>query len=405
MIKKLNFVIVSLFCAFIGISNVDAIKISVPKEVKAGEQIKVTFSEANISSVSSGPLYEFGNNKADNLTRVNFNGFSGIDKLFFTSKDGYVTYTTKEINVDYVVTFSIKDLNSNAVETASVNVKSKNPTTTSSTSTTTTTKTTTTTAAKSNNANLKSLEIKVAEKIKSEDKTITTTKTTTNSNTKTTTTKKASESTTEVIELVRYTPEFKATVYEYTATVSSDVKKVTINATMEDTKANMVISDNASKELKAGENNKITITVTAEDGSKKAYVINIKREALKSDATLKGLTIEEDEDFDFESDKYSYRVNVARKVNILTIGYELSDNTSTIKITGNENLKNGSKVKILVTAQDGTKKEYILNILKEEITTTKMVQNVPAEKNPLIIMGLSLIAFGLLGGIIYVIKK
>lgn len=278
--------------------------------------------------------------------------------------------------------------------------------TTTTSSTTTTTKTTTTTAAKSNNANLKSLEIKVAEKIKSEDKTITTTtKTTTNSNTKTTTTKKASESTTEVIELVRYTPEFNAGVYEYTATVSSVVKKVTINATMEDTKANMVISDNASNELKAGENNKITITVTAENGSKKAYVINIKREALNSDATLKGLTIEEDNEFKFETDKYSYRVNIPTKINSLTIGYELSDKTSTIKITGNENLENGSKIKILVTAQDGTKKEYILNILKEEITTTKMVQNVPAEKNPLIIMGLSLVAFGLLGGIIYVIKK
>lgn len=329
----------------------------------------------------------------------------GVEGRLISNDNVEVTCT---INYDkyYVLNLTLVDVHKNKDSvgtTYEINPGLK-PSTTSSTSTTTTTKTTTT-AAKSNNANLKSLEIKVAEKIKSEDNTITTTKTTTNSNTKTTTTKKASESSTEVIELVRYTPEFKPGVYEYTATVSSDIKKVAINATMEDAKANMVISDNASKELKAGENNKITITVTAEDGSKKAYVINIKREALKSDATLKGLTIEEDEDFDFESDKYSYRVNVARKVNILTIGYELSDNTSTIKITGNENLKNGSKVKILVTAQDGTKKEYILNILKEEITTTKMVQNVPAEKNPLIIMGLSLIAFGLLGGIIYVIKK
>ena len=63
--------------------------------------------------------------------------------------------------------------------------------------------------------------------------------------------------------------------------------------------------DKCQFNLKAGkytlylkrEDNKITITVTAEDGSKKAYNINIKREALTSDATLKNLEIEEIEKF------------------------------------------------------------------------------------------------------------
>ena len=64
MRKNLRYIIVALFFVFIGISNVNAIKMSAQKEVKAGEQIKVTFSEATISSVSSGPLYEFGNNKS-----------------------------------------------------------------------------------------------------------------------------------------------------------------------------------------------------------------------------------------------------------------------------------------------------------------------------------------------------
>ena len=194
-------------------------------------------------------------------------------------------------------------------------------------------------------------------------------------------------------------------MYEYSATVASNVKKIIINATMEDDKANMIISDNASKELKAGENNKITITVTAEDGSKKAYVINVKREALKSDATLKGLMIEEAPEFKFESNKFSYRVKVPKDVDKLTISYELTDSNAKVEVIGNKDIEDGSKVKILVTAEDGTKKEYILNVMQEVITTTSAIEKVEPEKNPLIIMGLSVIAFALIGAIIYVAKK
>lgn len=281
------------------------------------------------------------------------------------------------------------------------------PTTSSSTSSTTTTKPTTTTKKKSNNANLKSLEIKVAEKINTEEKKEEITTTTNNASTTkpVTTTTKKQEASTQIVELVNYSPNFKSDVYKYDAIVASNVKKVTINATMEDEKANMVISDNASKELKAGENNEITITVTAEDGSKKAYVINIKREALKSDATLKGIMIEEAPEFKFEQNKFSYRVKIKSNVEKLTISYELSDVNSKAVVMGNEDIEDGSKVKILVTAEDGTKKEYILNIEKEVVTTTKVTQNVEPEKNPLIIMGLSVIAFALIGAIIYVAKK
>ena len=199
-------------------------------------------------------------------------------------------------------------------------------------------------------------------------------------------------------------PVFNSGVYDYEATVASNVKTVSITPILEDAKANAVISNNANEELKAGEDNKITITVTAEDGSKKAYNINIKREALTSDATLKNLEIEEIEKFKFDKDKFTYNVKIGKNVKSLTIIYELSDENSTVNIEGNSKLKNGSVVKVIVTAQDGTKKVYTLNIQKET-NSKKKVANVAAEKNPLIILGLSMTAFALVGGIIYVAKK
>lgn len=199
-------------------------------------------------------------------------------------------------------------------------------------------------------------------------------------------------------------PVFNSGVYDYETTVASNVKTVSITPILEDAKANAVISNNANEELKAGEDNKITITVTAEDGSKKAYNIIIKREALTSDATLKSLEIEEAEKFEFDKEKFTYNVKIDKNIKSLTIIYELSDENSTINIEGNSELKNGSIVKLIVTAQDGTKKVYTLNIIKET-NKKKSVTSVTAEKNPLIILGLSMVAFALVGGIIYVIKK
>ena len=199
-------------------------------------------------------------------------------------------------------------------------------------------------------------------------------------------------------------PVFNPGVYDYEATVASNVKTVSITPILEDAKANAVISNNANEELKAGEDNKITITVTAEDGAKKAYNINIKREELTSDATLKSLEIEEAEKFEFDKEKFTYNVKIDKNIQSLTIIYELSDENSTINIEGNSELKNGSIVKLIVTAQDGTKKVYTLNIIKET-NKKKNVTSVTAEKNPLIILGLSMVAFALVGGIIYVIKK
>ncbi len=285
-----------------------------------------------------------------------------------------INFKVKNVRLeqDKTISFSLTDEGqSDVTDSVYVTVK-KNVQ--SSTTTTTQQQTTTTQAPaqKSNDATLRSLEV-----------------------------------TTDGGDVVVLSPGFRSNVYEYSATVSGDVSTVNINATMSSDKANMVISNNASEELVEGENNRIIITVTAEDGSRLSYTLNIRKEALAGDASLSSLTIKEVPDFEFDQNKYKYTIKLDKDIEKLTFDYVAVDEDSQVTITGNDNLKDGSKVRILVTAPDGSKKEYTITISKEENKKDKENNNdnVTEEKNPLIIMGLSIVAFGLIGGIIYVARK
>ena len=204
--------------------------------------------------------------------------------------------------------------------------------------------------------------------------------------------------------VLSYTPEFKNDVYEYTVEALSGVEKIQLEPSMEDAKANLVISDNVNEKLKEGQTTKITITVTAEDGiTKKAYNINVNKAALNSDATLKSLIISEAMDFKLQNGVYEYTVGIEKNVSALTIKCIPNSETSKCSITGNSNLKNKSVVKVLVTAEDGSKKEYKINISKKSDNVKKITME--DIKDPLIIISLSIVAFALIGGIFYTVKR
>lgn len=364
MKKSFYFLCLIITIMFVGMINVKAIDLTFSSSaINVGKTVNLA-----ISGVINGNTYtlDFEGNYFD----VNSSTCGNRTSITADCQLVLMVKSTLSLTEPKDVTFTISEVAQND-ETKTKTIKINANKTTTSPTTTTKAQTTTTQAPKSSNANLKTLEIK-------------------------------GNDDSDVI----LTPNFSSDVYEYSATVDASIKTININATMEDSKSNMVISNNATDELKAGENNKITITVTAEDGTtKKAYVINIKREALTADATLKSLLIKECSDFAFKSDKFSYTIKVKETVSKLTIDYVTSSEDALVSISGNEDLKDGSKVKILVTAEDGTKKEYILNIKKESKTVKENTSNINIEKNPLIIMALSMVAFGLIGGIVYVIKK
>lgn len=357
MKRFLNIVLVIMVASTFKIIDVKAV--SSKMEPVKGKLYKYSWSEINDYNSSNYSYYISCKN-------VTFNNFSGLSSKKISAANGYVVLEATISNGEISCEIYKDDSGKPTLTSAKISIG-----TTQATSPTQATTQTTQAqeAPKSNNANIKSLTIK------------------------------ANDDSDVVLS-----PAFNPGVYDYEATVASSIKTVSITPILEDAKSNAVISNNANEELKAGEDNKITITVTAEDGSKKAYNINIKREALTSDATLKNLEIEEVSKFKFDKDKFTYNVRIGKNVKSLTIIYELSDENSTVDIEGNSKLKNGSIVKVIVTAQDGTKKVYTLNIIKDT-NKNKTVKNVTAEKNPLIILGLSMMAFLLVGGIIYVAKK
>jgi len=354
MKKILNMFILVLFTSFVLIINVRAASlaptnpvINVGKNVEftitvvQGNEYKLAFDES---------LLEVdGNHNCGNRSEI-----TSDCKIKLKAKADLSLTSDKEV----VVTLS-ENADNDAQKSSTVTIKANKTTTTTATSS----------QGKSNNANLKSIEVL------------------TNDN-----------------EKVELTPAFASNIYEYSAEVPASVKTIIVTPTIEDSKSNAIISDNVNDELKSGENNKITIKVTAEDGTAKLYTLNIKRGALSADPELSSLTIKESKNFKFVPEKHTYNVKVDNSVKSLTIIAEPKEESTIVDIEGNENLENGSKIKIRVTAEDGTARLYTLVIIKNEDTTDGATA-VAAAKNPLIIAGLSLVGIILIGGIIYVIKK
>lgn len=376
-VKKISYVLLLVVFFFVMNINVKAATMVLDKkEVKVGGEFTLTVSKTKQES-----KYKLSY-KDGLIQKIDFSeNYGNVSEIIGDGTIKFKVNSTLNLTSNEVLTFNLKDINgydvtediiitilANKPATTSSTTKKEEPSTKPSDNSSTTTTTTTTTVKKSSNANLKSLEVK-----------------------------------TNKDEVVLLTPEFKTDVLEYNLEVASEIESLIINPIMEDEKSTLIVGDT---KLTAGENNKITITVTAEDGTKKVYIINAKRSALESNATLKDLKIRENPNFEFDENKTKYSFKIDKEIDELTIEYVLSEEKSTVEITGNENLENGSIIRILVTAPDESKKEYTITVYKDIVTTTKtQIVSESSEKNPLIIMGLSMIAFILIGSIVYVIKK
>lgn len=176
----------------------------------------------------------------------------------------------------------------------------------------------------------------------------------------------------------------------YSVKVNNEVVRPTIKAVPTDSKAKAEIDK--FDDLVEGDN-EINITVTASNGTKKVYVINVIRDTLIStNSKLKKLEVK-GQDINFEIDKEEYKVHINYDVDKLDLVIEPDHEKAKYIVTGNKDLKNGSVVRIKVTAEDGE-------------TITNYVINVEKEKKPFNIVYVIIPAIMLLvGGVIILIKK
>ena len=153
-------------------------------------------------------------------------------------------------------------------------------------------------------------------------------------------------------------------VYHYE--VETEVDEVVIKAVANEAKAIINLKD--KYELEVGEN-EIDIDIVAPDGSRASYTLNITRKKILSDNSrltnikIVGYKI----DFKPENTLYNLRIkDEDEKLDIYTVP---EDSYAEVNIEGNENLVDGSIIKINVRAEDGTYTRYFINIEKSKKNT------------------------------------
>jgi len=160
-------------------------------------------------------------------------------------------------------------------------------------------------------------------------------------------------------------PAFSVGTKSYTANVGFDVTKLNVTATADEPRSNVSISN---PELVAAGNTNVTITVTAESGTKSTYTIVVTRaqdpnfkgssDNKISSITVDGFLISPP----FSADVKSYLVWLPYETAALSVSAVPSDSKATVTVEGGENLKAGqdNEIKLTCHAEDGTAETYIV---------------------------------------------
>ena len=164
---------------------------------------------------------------------------------------------------------------------------------------------------------------------------------------------------------------FNKTTTSYKMTVGFDVTAVTINGTVEDSKAKVSGTGKHTLNLY---NNDIKVVVTAENGSTRTYTVSVIRKdkdgntrQLSSDTSLSSITIE-GYPFLFSKDTKEYTV-LLKDTNELNISAIASNAGATVEVVEPEVYAQGNNIiKLNITAENGATDTYVINaVLVDEV--------------------------------------
>lgn len=156
---------------------------------------------------------------------------------------------------------------------------------------------------------------------------------------------------------------FSKNTTKYFVDVDNSVKKVTIKAKQEDEIAEVTID--GPNNLAIGDNEYI-ISVTSENESTKYYKIIITRadEEESSSTEIKSIKIK-GYNLNFDKTSKTFHLNIKPEDTELDITIKLKDENASYEIEDNDNLQDGSVIKIIVTAEDETTDTYRIIISKK----------------------------------------
>lgn len=168
-----------------------------------------------------------------------------------------------------------------------------------------------------------------------------------------------------------FSPKFNVNTTTYNMEVPFDTASINVSATCQDSKAK--VSGLGTKNLSAGKNNVIRITVTAENGLTKTYTLNVRRGAdpnkeQSKDNNLASLSMKDAKlSPEFNKDTLEYKVTVPYSVKKAEFIYTLSDKEfASVKLDNPERLKIGeNKITLTVVAENGDEKEYVIIVTRE----------------------------------------
>lgn len=157
--------------------------------------------------------------------------------------------------------------------------------------------------------------------------------------------------------------DFKSNITEYSID-SLEQSVITISATSS-IASSTITGDLGEQKLEYGKNI-FKVTVTSEDGNSTTYTINIYRPS--GNSSLDSLSVE-GTNVEFNSEKLNYDLIInSDKTNITATA---SSSTSKVEGTGEKKLAYGkNEFKIIVTAENGSERTYILNITRYDTNNT-----------------------------------
>ena len=157
---------------------------------------------------------------------------------------------------------------------------------------------------------------------------------------------------------------FSSNLNNYNVEVEYDIDKIKIDSTLTDSKSSYIDGyGNREVELKDG-TNEVLLKVKAENDDINTYTLIINRKEKADEVSIKNLKISNYE-LDFMPEKTNYFLEIDDETDKLDFTVELANKQDDYDISGNSELKDGSKVVITVSNKEGDKeKKYVTNIKK-----------------------------------------